>query len=216
VSALVVAFAGACLVASAPQRPPLMAGLAVRPGVKAEQAAGLAGGQREQLMAAAAGYYRRRAIRSGRRESLSTGCRPPVCPGRRARPGPRGDRPDRHPQGARAARRRSGRARTTRGIRQEHRRPGTVGLHPAAHRRAQRGGRRRAQARPHHRRAEIATDYYGVADVAAWFGVAPATVTKWLTRYTGWPEPDAYGVPGRNGDKDKLWLPSSETAWRAW
>jgi hypothetical protein len=52
--------------------------------------------------------------------------------------------------------------------------------------------------------------YLGVAGVAAWFGVAPATVTKWLARYDGWPEPDA--MIGT----EKGWLPEREQEWRAW
>lgn len=54
------------------------------------------------------------------------------------------------------------------------------------------------------------TRYLGVAGVAAWFGVAPATVTKWLARYDGWPEPDA--VIGT----EKGWLPGREQEWRDW
>jgi hypothetical protein len=62
----------------------------------------------------------------------------------------------------------------------------------------------------------VPVEYLGVAGVARWFGVKPGTVTTWLARYTGWPEPDAYVVPGRNGDRDKLWLPEREPDWRAW
>ena len=54
------------------------------------------------------------------------------------------------------------------------------------------------------------THYLGVAGVAAWFGIAPATVTKWLGRYDGWPEPDA--MIGT----EKGWLPGREQEWRAW
>jgi hypothetical protein len=52
--------------------------------------------------------------------------------------------------------------------------------------------------------------YLGVAGIAAWFCVAPATVTKWLTRYDGWPEPDA--MIGT----EKGWLSGREPEWRAW
>ena len=65
-------------------------------------------------------------------------------------------------------------------------------------------------------RGEPLAEYIGVSGVAAWFGVAPGTVTKWLTRYDGWPQPDAYVTPGRHGDRDKLWLPAREADWRAW
>jgi hypothetical protein len=57
---------------------------------------------------------------------------------------------------------------------------------------------------------ERTTHYVGIAGVAAWFGVAPATVTKWLARYDGWPEPDA--MTGT----EKGWLPRREQEWRAW
>lgn len=56
----------------------------------------------------------------------------------------------------------------------------------------------------------ITTHYLGVAGVAAWFGVAPATVTKWLARYDRWPEPDA--MIG----SEKGWLSEREQEWRAW
>lgn len=61
--------------------------------------------------------------------------------------------------------------------------------------------------------------YLGVAGVAAWFGVEPGTVTKWLHRYEGWPVPDALLEPGRNtrtGEPDKGWLPEREDEWRQW
>lgn len=59
--------------------------------------------------------------------------------------------------------------------------------------------------------------YVGVAGVAAWFGVSPQTVTKWLDRYAEThptPEPDAETSEGKNTVKG--WLPEREAEWRAW
>ena len=58
--------------------------------------------------------------------------------------------------------------------------------------------------------------YVGVAGVAGWFGVSPATVTKWLDRYDDTPAPDAEIEPGRHGIADRGWLPGREQEWRAW
>lgn len=58
--------------------------------------------------------------------------------------------------------------------------------------------------------------FLGVAGVASWFGVDAATVTKWLTRYDGWPVPDAEVEPGRHGIADRGWLPEREEEWREW
>jgi hypothetical protein len=58
--------------------------------------------------------------------------------------------------------------------------------------------------------------YLGAAGVAAWFGVEPGTVTKWLSRYEGWPVPDCELAPGRNGVADHGWLPEREQEWREW
>lgn len=58
--------------------------------------------------------------------------------------------------------------------------------------------------------ARRTVSYLGVAGVAAWFGVEPQTVTKWLSRYQGWPQPDA-----ETGDV-KGWLPEREDEWRTW
>jgi len=62
--------------------------------------------------------------------------------------------------------------------------------------------------------------YYGAGGVAAWLGVKPELVTKWLGRYasTAWPtpEPDALAIPGRHGEADSLWLESRKDDWLAW
>jgi hypothetical protein len=58
-----------------------------------------------------------------------------------------------------------------------------------------------------------AVKYVGTAGVAAWLGVKPQTVTKWLMRYHDMPEPDAYLGPGRSF---RMWLPEREAEWRAW
>src|SRR5690348_8008340 len=58
-----------------------------------------------------------------------------------------------------------------------------------------------------------AVSYVGVAGVAAWLGVKPQTVTKWLRRYGNVPESDAYLAPGRSF---RMWLPEREAEWRAW
>ena len=52
--------------------------------------------------------------------------------------------------------------------------------------------------------------YLGIAGVAEWFGVQAPTVTKWLARYRGWPEPDAL-IGAERG-----WLPEREQEWRDW
>lgn len=71
----------------------------------------------------------------------------------------------------------------------------------------------------------VTIEYVGVAGVAAWFGVGPATVTTWITRYATagrygaanpTPRPDAVIRPGRTEDGDKGWLPAREAEWRAW
>jgi transposase len=53
-------------------------------------------------------------------------------------------------------------------------------------------------------------EYLSTADIAAWFGVGAATVTKWRGRYPDFPEPDAMTgtVAG--------WLPDREEEIRAW
>lgn len=56
----------------------------------------------------------------------------------------------------------------------------------------------------------------GVAGVAQWFGVKPETVTKWMLRHPGYPEPDVTISPGRNGRPDQGWLPEREAEWREW
>lgn len=59
--------------------------------------------------------------------------------------------------------------------------------------------------------------YVGVAGVAAWFGVSPQTVTKWLTRYAEThpcPAPDA--ETGEGSAAVKGWLPERATEWRTW
>lgn len=52
--------------------------------------------------------------------------------------------------------------------------------------------------------------YLGITDVAAWFGVRPQTISQWLKRYHGWPEPDAMISTAKG------WLPDREADWRAW
>jgi hypothetical protein len=58
--------------------------------------------------------------------------------------------------------------------------------------------------------------YLGVAGVARWFGVQPETVSIWMLRHPGWPQPDAEIVPGRHGVPDRGWLPEREQEWREW
>jgi hypothetical protein len=58
--------------------------------------------------------------------------------------------------------------------------------------------------------------YVGVAGVAAWFGVLPATVTKWMQRHPDYPAPDALIEPGRRGRPDQAWLPGRRADWQAW
>jgi hypothetical protein len=62
--------------------------------------------------------------------------------------------------------------------------------------------------------------YVGVGVVAAWLGVQPGTVSKWLTRYAGTPTPtpapDAYVSPGRHGETDSLWFRGRREDWEAW
>jgi hypothetical protein len=62
----------------------------------------------------------------------------------------------------------------------------------------------------------VTTRYVGVAGVAAWVGVEPATVTKWLTRYDDTPVPDAEILPGRHDVPDRGWLPGREAEWQEW
>lgn len=68
--------------------------------------------------------------------------------------------------------------------------------------------------------AEVQTiSYVGIAGVAAWFGVDPATVTTWIKRYATTnptPRPNAVIKPGRTEDGDKGWLPAREAEWRTW
>ena len=58
-----------------------------------------------------------------------------------------------------------------------------------------------------------AVTYVGRSGVAAWLGVKPGTVTKYLERYPNTPQPDAYSSPDHKG---ALWLPEREAEWRAW
>jgi hypothetical protein len=63
------------------------------------------------------------------------------------------------------------------------------------------------------------TRLYPVSGVAAWLGVDPTLVTKWLTRYADdyehpTPEPD-FVAAGRRGD-DRFWQASREADWKNW
>jgi hypothetical protein len=58
--------------------------------------------------------------------------------------------------------------------------------------------------------------YVGVAGVARWFGVKPGTISTWMRRYPGWPQPDAEIAPGRHDVPDRGWLPEREAEWRIW
>lgn len=60
------------------------------------------------------------------------------------------------------------------------------------------------------------TLYFGVAEVAVWFGVKPDTVSQWLHRYDDTPAPDAELLPGRNGVPDRGWLLCRREEWEAW
>lgn len=56
----------------------------------------------------------------------------------------------------------------------------------------------------------MAVRYIGIATVAEWFAVSPATVCNWRRRHGHFPEPDAYieGVLG--------WLPERKEDWMRW
>ena len=65
--------------------------------------------------------------------------------------------------------------------------------------------------------AIMAPCYLGIGGVADTLGVKPDTLTKWLERHPGRPEPDATVHPGRRpGRPDELWLPGREEEWEAW
>jgi hypothetical protein len=58
--------------------------------------------------------------------------------------------------------------------------------------------------------------YLSAADIAPWFDVTAATVTKWRTRYPDFPAADAVTGRGTKGRPVHGWLPERESEIRAW
>lgn len=58
-------------------------------------------------------------------------------------------------------------------------------------------------------------EYLSTGDIASWFDVAPATVTKWRERYPDFPPADAQTGIGV-GRAVYGWLPDREAEIRAW